>query len=177
VILAGGSISVLEFKAGSRLQSAFGDQVAAYARDLSEYHEGSHGRPMHPALVLTRAKFPGETANGVTVLDPLSLSGFIRSAASAGSVPLQAWLSSRYAPLPTLVDAARRIFRHEPLPHVKRALSAGIPQAVDLLKKLASEASSERARYLIFLAGVPGSGKTLGRVPLNVELRLGEAAG
>ncbi|MFN7989466.1 MAG: DNA/RNA helicase domain-containing protein [Thermoanaerobaculia bacterium] len=161
VILTGASIAVLEFKSGSRLHAAFGDQVAAYARDLSEYHEGSHGKKIDSAVVLTRARFPGETANGVAVLDPASLSGFIRKTASAGSIPLETWLNSRYAPLPTLVEAARRIFRHEPLPHVKRALSAGIPEAVALLKKLAADASREKARYLIFLAGVPGSGKTL----------------
>src|SRR5688500_4856301 len=49
-ILAGDAIVVLEFKSGNLVHPADVDQVAAYARDLSEYHAQSHGHRVHPVL-------------------------------------------------------------------------------------------------------------------------------
>jgi hypothetical protein len=73
---------------------------------------------------------------------------------TSGSIP-------RTAPLPTLVDAARRIFRNEPLPHVHTAESAGIPETVELLGRIADENARTGGRALAFVTGVPGAGKTL----------------
>jgi hypothetical protein len=132
VLLAGGAIAVLEFKSTPRLNRGFVDQVAAYARDLAEYHEASHGRPIHPVLVLTRGKYEQRIDQGVSVIDIALLSSSLQNVAAEGQIDLIAWLNSDYKPLPFLIEAARRIFANEPLPHVKRALSAGIPQAVDV---------------------------------------------
>jgi hypothetical protein len=38
----------------------------------------------------------------------------------------QHWITAEYAPLPSLIQAARTIRDKEPLPQIKRALSAGI---------------------------------------------------
>ena len=75
---------------------------------------------------------------------------------------------SPYAPLPTLIAAARRIFQHEPLPAVRRALSTAFHDAVELLGRLA-ESASGGGRLLAFMAGVPGSGKTLAGLTLVYE--------
>lgn len=168
VVLAGRAIVVLEFKQDIAPRPAAVDQAEAYARDLAEYHEESHGHPVFPVVVLTRAKFPFDV-DGVDVVDPSALAGLIVSRAESGRVDLQRWLDSAYAPLPTLVAAARRIFQHEPLPAVRRALSSGIPEAVQLLGQLAETASQEGTRVLAFVAGVPGSGKTLAGLSLVYE--------
>jgi hypothetical protein len=42
VILASTAVVVLEYKAAFRITQAHTDQARAYARDLAEYHEGSH---------------------------------------------------------------------------------------------------------------------------------------
>jgi hypothetical protein len=89
--------------------------------------------------------------------------------AKPGHIDLDAWLNAEYAPLPILIAAARRIFQHEPLPAVKRALSSSIPQAVKLLAELADGAANDRDRVLAFVAGVPGSGKTLAGLSLVYE--------
>jgi hypothetical protein len=60
-----------------------------------------------------------------------------------------------------LVAAARRVFEHEPLPLIKRAESAGIPELLDSLRALVEEARSTGQRHLVLITGVPGSGKTL----------------
>ncbi len=160
---------MLEFKSTSRLNRGFVDQVAAYARDLAEYHEESHGRLIHPILVLTRGKYEQRIDQGVSVIDITLLSSSLQNGAAEGQIDLMAWLNSDYKPLPFLIEAARRIFANEPLPHVKRALSAGIPQAVDLLCKIAQDAAANGIRVLVMLTGVPGSGKTLTGLRLVYE--------
>ena len=165
VILAGGSVIVLEFKQDQRATPAALDQVSAYVRDLSEYHEASHGVPAVAVLVPTKADFPAEIS-GVAVVDVASLPGVLRKHAADGSIDLEAWLTAPYAPLPTLIEAARRIFDDEPLPAVKRALASGIPEAVELLGQLAERSQADGRRLLAFIAGVPGSGKTLAGLTL-----------
>jgi hypothetical protein len=167
VVLAGGSVVVLEFKQVWTAQPGAIDQVSAYARDLAEYHAASHGHAVVPILVLTRARQPLGTE--VESVDPSGVAGALLRHASPGAIPLDAWLHSPYAPLPTLIAAARRIFRHEPLPAVRRALSTGIPDAVELLGTLAEAAAANGGRVLAFVAGVPGSGKTLAGLTLVYE--------
>jgi hypothetical protein len=65
-----------------------------------------------------------------------------------------------YQPLPTLVQAARDLFRRKPLPMIKRARAATDP-AVARVTEIAHEAASTGSRRLVLLTGVPGSGKTL----------------
>ncbi len=161
VLLAGDTICVLEFKSAAVPEQAHRDQVTAYARDLAEYHEGSHGRRVLPILVLPGARESIAEAGEVLVADPDDLTHFLLDSAGDGLIELESWLTSPYAPLPTLVEAARRIFQHQPLPHVKRALSAEIPQTLALISDIVDEAARAGSRLLIFLTGTPGSGKTL----------------
>ncbi len=158
VVLAGGGIVVLEFKNGPTATRGAADQVRAYARDLAEYHEETRGRRVTPVLVV-----PGEssTLGEVRTEERGSLADRIANASMPGTIDLKQWLRSPYRPLPSLVDAARRIFEHEPLPHVKRAESAGIPETVDLINRIITDAQKRGGRHLVFVTGVPGSGKTL----------------
>jgi len=81
-----------------------------------------------------------------------------------------------YVPLPTLVAAARRIFKNEPLPHVRRALSAGIPEAITLVGDIFRQTEATGGRVLVLVAGVPGSGKTLVGLRLVYEQSMGTQA-
>jgi hypothetical protein len=168
VILAGGSLVVIEFKGELRLDQAFVDQVSAYTRDLNEYHAASHSLRGVPVLLMTRAHAPVPNDH-VTVVDPASLASVLLDVATGDPVDLDAWLNAEYAPLPMLVTAARRIFQNEPLPAIKRALATSVPDAVELLGRLAEDASQHGRRVLAFVAGVPGSGKTLAGLSLVYE--------
>lgn len=169
VVLAGRTVVVLEFKQQSEPSAAAIDQVRAYARDLAEYHEQSHGLVVVPVLVLTGASHPYHN-DDLEIADPASVAGVLLDHASTdGQIDIDSWLTSVYAPLPTLIAAARRIFQHEPLPAIKRALSTGIPEAVALLGDLAERAAADNDRVLAFIAGVPGSGKTLAGLSLVYE--------
>jgi DUF2075 family protein len=161
VVLAGGSVLVLEFKSSPFPEAPQIDQVEAYARDLADYHEGTHGRPAIPILVLPRAVDFAVSQGDFVATSPENLAQYLYASATEGSIQLEMWLNAPYAPLPTLVEAARRIFQHQPLPHVKRALSAGIPEAIEALAGIVEKAASERRRVMVFVTGVPGAGKTL----------------
>jgi len=160
VVLAGGGVAVVEFKTGGKVRSQGAvDQVLGYARDLAEYHEGTRGRAVTPILVTDT---PLAYHNSyVRVASRSTMVTELDRAARPGHIELKEWIRAPYVPLPSLVEAARRIFRHEPLPHVKRAESAGIPHTVELISRIIEEARATQERHLVFVKGVPGSGKTL----------------
>jgi hypothetical protein len=162
VVLAGTAVLVLEFKSHALPTVADIDQVVGYARDLGAYHAGCRDLHIAPMLVLGDAA-PGYARlyRDVILTGGDSLARYLEVESASGEIDLHEWLDAPYSPLPTLVEAARRIFRHEPLPHVQRAISLGIPQTVDLLAGLAEQAGLEGLRILAFVTGVPGAGKTL----------------
>jgi hypothetical protein len=164
VILAGEAVLVLEFKGSPVLSRAHLDQVDAYARDLSEYHSATHDRPVLPVLVLVHGDQRG-VHYGVRVTNAADLAGTIADAAAGASagaqIDLTSWLAGDYAPLPSLVRAARTIFSHEELPQIRRAESSGVDEAVDYLREVAAHAARDGGMHLALVAGVPGAGKTL----------------
>lgn len=160
VILAG-EIVVVEFKQKSAIAAADLDQCAAYARDLSLYHPLCHGRTVLPLLVLTRRQQPAESRDLVQVTSPAQLRSRLDTIRSGNDLDPQAWVTADYSPLPTVIQAARRIFQNQPLPAIKRAESAGIPQLLDYLNRLVVQAAQQQERHLVLITGVPGAGKTL----------------
>jgi hypothetical protein len=162
VVLAGDNILVLEFKERSGASRADIDQVDAYARDLQDYHSTSRDRRALPVLVLVNRGGLNETFEGTAVIGPDFLPATLQQMAGSGpQIELSSWLAGTYSPLPTLVSAARRVFEHEPLPLIKRAESAGIPELLDWLQSLVRQARQRGERHLVLITGVPGSGKTL----------------
>jgi hypothetical protein len=165
VLLAVGQIWVLEFKQKVNPSQADLDQVMAYARDLSEYHAASHNHPVTPLLIPTRRAHPSQ----LPVLHPAGLAGYLQQAVPVAGEPVAAsepidpitWVQSDYAPLPTVIQAARTIFQQEPLPEIRRARSAGIPAVLAYLNRLVEVAQAEKQRHLVLITGVPGAGKTL----------------
>jgi hypothetical protein len=153
VVLAGPRVVVVEFKQLARPTAAAADQLAAYARDLELYHAATHGRPVATVLALTRRK-----AAAAELADALLAA---RAAGTGPDLDPAAWLNAEYAPLPSVVAAARRVFADEPLPHIRRAASAGIPQVLRAIDRLVARAAAKGERHLVLITGVPGAGKTL----------------
>lgn len=158
VLLGAGQILVFEFKQKTKPSQADLDQVAAYARDLREYHRASHHRSVTPLLVPTRRTQTSE----LPVLSPSELADFLQQLEPLEpEIAAEAWVKSDYAPLPTVIQAARTIFQQEPLPDIRRARSAGIPQVLDYLEQLVATAQTKQQRHLVLITGLPGAGKTL----------------
>jgi hypothetical protein len=161
IILGPNRIFVLEFKQDPVLQRSSLDQVAAYARDLAEYHSKSHGIEVIPFLIPTKTNDKSEFRDVVRVLSPDKIASTLDGFPEGKVIDLEDWLEGDYAPLPTLIAAAKMIFSNERLPAIKRAESYGVAKAVTRLKEIAASSLQNSDRSLAFVSGVPGAGKTL----------------
>ncbi|MDD1661954.1 MAG: DUF2075 domain-containing protein [Methanomicrobiales archaeon] len=171
ILLGPGTIYVIEFKDFTSILQAHVDQVDAYARDINHYHAASHDCKVIPILLLTQARSLHQKQDQVDIISPDELVPYLASTQRSDQPLINAiqWLNADYAPLPSLVAAARTLFRKEPLPQIRRAQSAGIPDTVAHLLEIAKQARSSGERHLALVTGVPGAGKTLVGIQLVYE--------
>jgi hypothetical protein len=167
IVLEGGTVVVLEVKGRAGGGQAARDQVAGYARDLAAYHRACEGRRVVPVVVPSDGPATPRVTDGVSIVGPSGVARFLLDQASpAGgadgpALTPDAFLDEdAYAPLPTIVQAARSIYEQRPLPFIKRA-RANTDPALEAISEIAREAALTRTRRLVLLSGIPGSGKTL----------------
>ncbi len=165
IFLQDSAVLVIEFKNKAKVHLGDIDQVAAYARDLHEYHSECHNLPIIPILLYLGSGPRLETA-GVTITTPNDFGKLVVELArkylcQPPKVELNRWVEGRYEPLPGIVEAARLLFKRQPLPFIRRAHSAGIPQTVEHILDVCEEARQARQHHLVMVTGVPGAGKTL----------------
>jgi hypothetical protein len=102
--------------------------------------------------------------DGVWVVGPDQVHPFLLEQAQQGDGPglsTEEFLNvDAYAPLPTIVSAARSLYDKRPLPFIKRA-RANTDPALQAISNISHNAASSKTRNLVLLNGVPGSGKTL----------------
>jgi DUF2075 family protein len=166
IILSDEDIFIIEYKDREKSRIGFIDQVSAYARDIKNYQAESHDKKIHPILQLTFSKDSMFKYDDVWVSSPLDLIELLTNIINFNTIkelsidPLK-WANADYAPLPSLVSAARTIFHNERLPQIKRAHSAGIQDTIDELVKIAKQSQNNKEMHLALVTGVPGAGKTL----------------
>lgn len=164
LLLVGAGVMVVELKGRIHATQADIDQASAYARDLRCYHRECAARSVVPVLVPTRARGYVAEQDGVHVTGPDALDaliGDITARHPGPAIDRAKFLSeSAYCPLPTLVEAARELFRSGTLRKIERAAAATAP-AVDAISRIIHQAALTKSRHLVLLTGVPGAGKTL----------------
>jgi hypothetical protein len=163
IVLERGCVAVLELKGTLHASRAALDQAFGYARDLAAYHAACAGRRVTPVLLVRGGGQNAILRDGVYVVGPEGLDSLLEQLSVAGEqvISAQAFLApDAYAPLPTIVQAARDLFHKRELPMIKRARAATDP-ALQYISDIAREAARTRTRHLVLLSGVPGSGKTL----------------
>lgn len=146
-------------------------QLQDYVSNISGYHTASREKRLTPVLVVTRKTTYLEElqitpcideSSKITVCSPDRLNAIIDGLDGKElEYDPELWIESSYEPLPTIVESARMIMAHEELPQIKQARSAGIPEAIALLKKAAVHAERDKEHILALVTGVPGAGKTL----------------
>ena len=161
IITAPNKILVFEFKQDPSISRAQVDQVYAYSRDLMEYHSKSHEVEVIPFLVPTKTNNVDEIKDGVRVISPDRIAPLLSEMENADPIDVNDWIDGDYAPLPSLIQAAKMIFQNENLPAIRRAKSLGVDKAVLRLQEISKEAKAKKERVIAFVAGVPGAGKTL----------------
>lgn len=164
IFLNNGVVLVIEFKNRVSPEAADIDQVLGYVRELEDYHEGCRGKTLIPVLVPIGFQENDRTERDVQIVSPKGLARIIRevSKRSRTSTPnSSAWVKARYEPLPALVEAAKLIFKREPLPQIRTAESSKIPEVVARIETIAAASIAHSKKSLVIVTGVPGAGKTL----------------
>lgn len=163
IILEKGGVAVLELKSRANATQAAIDQALGYARDLSAYHAACADHKVTPILLVGDPKVPVSMRDGVYVVGADGLDKLLQQLSDhkQPTITVDAFLTDNaYAPLPSIVRAARELFNKKPLPLIKRARAATEP-ALQHITQIAEEAARTKTRHLVLLSGVPGSGKTL----------------
>jgi len=177
----------IEFKAGEEeIKHADVDQVLDYALDLKNFHQGSADRMIVPILVPTEND-KISTKCMLSHYDDGVYEPMIANANSLGTVikkvleqqiphqnyqvALADWVKSRYAPTPTIVEAASALYTKHTVADITRreAGDEQLDRTTKYVMDVISETKKNKSKSICFVTGVPGAGKTL--VGLNVAIQ------
>lgn len=191
VVLLQERVFVIEFKAGEE-EFLHNDvnQVLDYALDLKNFHQGSADRLVIPILVATESKSystkcqPYHYEDGIyepLLTDADHLADIFRLVlsqplfATSYDVSMADWARSRYAPTPTIIEAARTLYLNHSVADITRHESEGaqLERTTCYVQQVIQETKARKGKSICFVTGVPGAGKTL--VGLNVAVQQEEA--
>lgn len=178
VLLIDGIVFVVEFKVGAKeFTGADVNQVWDYALDLKYFHEESHHLPIIPILVATNAKesdillFQYDDqivrpilSNSDNIADIIRQSQLIFPSTSIDNY---LWSISRYAPTPTIIEAAQALYKNHSVKDISRSDADNLTDTSDYIFKVIEQAKEQHNKVICFVTGVPGAGKTL--VGLNIS--------
>ncbi len=184
VILYKGIVFCLEFKVGeSRIIEADIDQVLDYALDLKNFHKLSEKKVIVPILIPT--KYEEKTSNiqmsvyDDSVVNPLitgekGILSLIENVAN--KFPNEKnleddWIISPYAPTPTIVEAAKKLYENHSVENITRheADNVSTDKTISYLLEIIKRSKENKEKSICFVTGVPGAGKTL--VGLDVAVK------
>ena len=167
------AVVVIELKVGAvAFLSQDRRQVEEYALDLRDFHEHSATLPLVPALWCTEAEscfqYPVVPRSGVAEVQqvgqldiaPLLVAVHTLTQGRKGTVK-ERWSSGAYRPVPTVIEAATTLFAGHGVEEIARADASNLRESAERIVSIIAEAQAHKRRALIFLTGVPGSGKTL----------------
>ena len=184
VLIIGSAVFVLEFKVGKKEFTLHDlDQVEDYALDLKNFHEPSHTCLIVPILVPTDAKsqLPVlEKAPYVeTLYRPIKASAdqigvaiqHVRDQTKSPPIDAGEWLSGRYRPTPTIIEAALALYRNHSVADISRndAEAINLNRTSNSVSAVIEKSRATGTKAICFVTGVPGAGKTL--VGLNLATK------
>ena len=187
VLLLRERVFAIEFKAGEEeIKHADVDQVLDYALDLKNFHQGSAQRMIVPILVPTEND-KTSTICQLSHYDDGIYEPMVANKDSLGlvidkvlqqqipqleyDVPLRDWVRSRYAPTPTIVEAASALYTQHSVADITRHEAEGeqLERTTEYVMQVIRETKARKGKSICFVTGVPGAGKTL--VGLNVAIQ------
>lgn len=176
ILLTDRAIFVLEFKMGAQKPDlADLRQTDNYAMDLHDFHAGSRGVPIIPVLIspspparendlplFWHGVTPVLRANGAMLRDIVARAQ-AAIAPPAEPINAQAWARAAYRPVPTVLEAARLLYRRNAVPDIgaTRADAHNLTRTTEAIARVINQARAEGGRYVVFVTGIPGAGKTL----------------
>ena len=174
VCIIDGLIFLLEFKVGgNEYKKSTDDQVMDYALDLKYFHELSRERVIIPISVPTEAP---DTENEVLFMEDHIAEVLhcskntigreltkVLSAVQDAELSMEEWLNSRYAPTPTIIEAAQAMYRNHSVAEISRndAGAHNLTETTAAISKIIDRCKEQKKKAICFVTGVPGAGKTL----------------
>lgn len=170
------TVFVIEFKVGeSTFTRSALDQVWDYALDLKNFHEPSHDITIAPLLIATETDRGFSTVatshhnDGVLLpiqVSPSSLKDCIEKVLWMGeglAIDPILWVSGRYKPTPTIVEAASALYGHHSVADLSRsdAGAKNLSITSNAVSQLIRRVKDQHRKAICFITGVPGAGKTL----------------
>ena len=154
-------------------KKATDDQVVDYALDLKYFHEASQNRYIVPISVSTEAPnaenrifFMEDQIAEVLHSNKKTISSTITTilgTASDVSLSMTAWGNSRYAPTPTIIEAAQALYRNHSVDDISRndAGAQNLTETTAAISRIIDDCKVNGRKAICFVTGVPGAGKTL----------------
>ncbi|MGI9129300.1 MAG: DNA/RNA helicase domain-containing protein [Roseomonas sp.] len=176
ILLTDRAIFVLEFKIGAQKPDlADLRQTDNYAMDLHDFHAGSRGVPIIPILIAPsmpqrdldlplfwHGVAPVMIANGAMLRDIVARA---QAAIPQPITPIEpeAWARSAYRPVPSVLEAARLLYQRNAVPDIgaTRADAHNLTHTTEAIARVIARARAKGGRYVVFVTGIPGAGKTL----------------
>lgn len=164
VVLSKHKVLSLEFKEKNEILKDDVAQAAGYGQSISHYHFVTEENEMAvlPYLVYT----PGDPSGRHDLVDILCDSNFKDTvkAALAGEETMsdeecQVWIDSPFHPLKNIAEATLQLFRDGDLPNIKSIREGDIKDTLTFINSVIDDPAI--AKSILFVSGVPGSGKTL----------------
>lgn len=174
VIIANGIIFLLEFKVGdNEYRKSTKDQVMDYALDLKYFHEASNNKYIIPIIIPTEANslpielhLMNDKIAEVICCNKYNLGKAISNVISilpASNMTMEDWIQSRYAPTPTIIEAAQALYRNHSVADISRndAGAENLTETTKTINDIIEQCKTAKKKAICFVTGVPGAGKTL----------------
>ena len=184
VLLYRGIVFCLEFKVGeSKVLEMDVDQVLDYALDLKNFHKLSRDKVIAPILIATKYTNRTDTIQmsvyDDSVINPLVTGEFgvleliekVLDRFPNEEIVDANWIISPYAPTPTIVEAAKKLYENHSVEDITRheADDVSTDRTIKYILDVIQKSKTNREKSICFVTGVPGAGKTL--VGLDVAVR------
>lgn len=172
IIIVKDKVFVIEFKVGEATFPKYAiDQVIDYSLDLKNFHEGSHKANIVPVLISTNAIAEPHNKESVFKLEAALKIGKLELGKSIAAftkndnecVQIQEWENSIYKPTPTIIEAAKALYKGHNVEEISRSDSGAINLTITSkrLSEIISVSKKTNKKSICFVTGVPGAGKTL----------------
>lgn len=186
ILIVSGLLFVVEFKIEDKsYKKAALNQVIDYALDLKDFHEGSHELFIIPVLCSSGASecafVPNFTIlnsiSGIQKCNQNSFRNIITCSISAykkfskPTLSADMWINSRYKPTPTIIEAAKALYRTHTVRDISRndASAFNLSKTINEINKIIEYTKDNHLKSICFITGVPGAGKTLAGLNIAVE--------
>jgi hypothetical protein len=166
IVLSGSKLLVLEFKMKGKALFIDIDQAADYKRDIQNYHEPSQVMTVESVLMLSQLSnhYVEGNRRGIIEASPDYLGHILDTYFSEdqeiSSEGLENWINGGFRPLPTIIDAAQRMFRDGDIPNIRNAKVKNFENITTYIDQVIEKTKAHNEKAILFVTGIPGAGKT-----------------